>query len=216
MMATEKLSAIMRRKEGGGMIAKKDRPFIPGLEPEAKRQRISGLSMHRFFLAVKPDAAAIEQANEVTLRLMRENGLVGTPLKPKNLHISLPMVWEGAEFPNDIAETVSARVQAVRMPPFEIILDMAMSFRQPKRYVLVLGTTRSIANLYGLNRQLVTASGSKARGSSFNPHMTLLYADRPVEKQPVEPVRWMAGEFVLIHSYVGLGRHETVGRWPLR
>ena len=198
------------------MAEKKHRPFIPGLEPAGKRQRAGEASTHRFFLAVKPDAAAIEQAGDIALRLMRENGLAGTPLKPKNLHISLPLICEGPEIPDDLSETVSARVQQVRMPPFEIILDMAMSFRGAKRYVLVLGTMRSIANIYALNRQLVLANGSKARGTSFNPHMTLLYADRPVEKQPVEPVRWMVREFVLIHSFVGLGRHEIGASWPLR
>jgi len=191
-------------------------PFLPGLGSEPRRHRTTEPPKHRAFLALKPDDAAAGQASETTLRLMRENGLAGKPLKPGNFHISLPMIGEGAAFPADLVKNVSARVQAVRMPPFEIILDMAMSFRQPKRYILVLGTTRSIANIYGLNRQLLTAIGSKMRGNAFNPHMTLSYTDRPVEKQPVEPIRWTAREFVLIHSFIGQGRHEIVARWPLR
>jgi len=193
-----------------------DQPFLPGFGPGPKRGRTTEPPKHRAFLALKPDDPAAEQAGEMAFHLMRANGLAGKPLKPKNFHISLPLIWEGAQFPAGLREIVSSRVQSVRMPPFEIVLDMAMSFRQLKQYVLVLGTTRSVANIYELNRQLVMAIGSKARNGSFNPHMTLLYADRPLEKQPVEPLRWTAREFVLIHSFIGQGRHEIVGRWPLR
>lgn len=193
-----------------------DQSFLPGLVPERKRRRPAEPSLDRFFLALKPDPMAAGEACEAALRLKREYGLAGTPLKPQNFHISLPLVWDGDDAPADLAETVSAQVQAVRMPAFEIVLDMAMCFRQSKRYVLVLGTTRSVAHIYGLNRQLVLATRRGTGKASFMPHMTLLYADKPVEKQPVEPIRWMAREFVLVHSFVGLGRHETVAHWPLR
>jgi 2'-5' RNA ligase len=43
-----------------------------------------------------------------------------------------------------------------------------------------------------------------------------MYPAQFVEKQPVDPIRWRAGEFVLIDSLQGHGRHEIVGRWPLR
>jgi 2'-5' RNA ligase len=192
----------------------KDQPFIPGLSPE--RQRGAGRAKHKVFLAVKPDTTATGQAEERTLQLMDEYRLAGTPLRTDNLHISLPLIFEGDEVPSGIAETVSARVQAIRMPPFEIILDMAMTFRLPKQHVLVLSTAGSIANIYNLNRQLIMAGGAKATGGAFNPHMSLLYTDQPVRKQLIEPVRWTVREFVLVHSFVGLGRHETMARWPLR
>ena len=198
------------------MTGATDPPFLPGLGPEPGRHRTTEPPKHRAFLALKPDDVTAGQAGELALRLMCANGVAGKLLKPQNFHISLPLVWEGAEFPTDLGEMVSARIRAIRMAPFEIMLDMAMSFRQPTRHVLVLGTTRSVADIYALNRQLVMAMGSKVRGGSFNPHMTLLYANRPVEKQPVEPLRWTAREFVLIHSFIGLGRHEIVARWPLR
>lgn len=192
----------------------KDQPFIPGLAPE--RKRAVGRAKHKIFLAVKPDATATEEAEERTLRLMDEYRLAGVPLKPDNLHISLPLIFEGDEVPNGIEEFVSARVQAVRMSPFEVVLDVAMTFRLPKQHVLVLSSAGSIANIYNLNRHLIMAGGAKATGGSFNPHMSLLYTDRPVRKQSIEPVRWTVREFVLVHSFVGLGRHETVARWPLR
>ena len=86
--------------------ATKDQPFIPGLAPE--RQRTAGRAKHKIFLAVKPDAIATEQAEDRTLRLIDEYGLAGTPLKPSNLHISLPLIFLGDEVPNGIEEFVSA------------------------------------------------------------------------------------------------------------
>jgi 2'-5' RNA ligase len=46
--------------------------------------------------------------------------------------------------------------------------------------------------------------------------MTLLYTDTFVERQAIAPVRWQVKEFLLIHSFVGEGRQEILGRWPLR
>jgi 2'-5' RNA ligase len=46
----------------------------------------------------------------------------------------------------------------------------------------------------------------------FTPHVTMLYAERRVEECPIEPIRWMVNEFVLIHSRNG---HTHLARWPL-
>jgi len=191
-----------------------DQPFFPGFEPE--RRSDAAFPAHRFYLALKPDGSAAEKASETALRLKYENQLAGNPLKRGNFHISLPLLWEGEKPPGDLVEILSTRMQTVRRPPFEIVLDMAMSFRQARRHLLVLGTTRSVANIYELNRQLVFANGFRTRRGSFNPHMTLLYTDKLVEKQPIEPIRWTAREFVLIHSFVGLGRQEIAACWPLQ
>lgn len=198
------------------MTDETDQPFLPGLEPERKRHRATELPNHRAFLALKPDDPAAERASEITLRLKREYRLAGKPLKRENYHISLPMIYEGDEFPADLPEIASARFQAIRMPPFEITLDKVMSFGRSERHVLVLGTTRSLANIYGLYRRIVMESGLKVREGSFNPHMTILRTDGFVREQAIEPIRWEAREFVLVHSFPRLGRHETVARWPLR
>jgi 2'-5' RNA ligase len=120
------------------------------------------------------------------------------------------------EPPADLAELASVYAQAIRKEPFEVVFDMAVSFRRTDGYCLVLGDRRGAAGIYALQRQLVTRFQSVIRAGSLTPHMTLLYTDKFVEKQPIEPIRWMAREFVLIHSYVGLGRHEIAARWPLR
>ena len=43
----------------------------------------------------------------------------------------------------------------------------------------------------------------------------MLYDDRLVAWQAVEPVRWTVREFVLMHSLLGQHRHVPLARWPL-
>lgn len=49
----------------------------------------------------------------------------------------------------------------------------------------------------------------------FKPHVTLLYDAKNIPEHPVHPVGWTVSELVLVRSYVGLGRHEHLARWPL-
>ena len=48
-----------------------------------------------------------------------------------------------------------------------------------------------------------------------DPHLTLLYDAKSISQHPEGPVSWMVDELVLVRSYVGLGRHEHLARWPL-
>jgi 2'-5' RNA ligase len=50
----------------------------------------------------------------------------------------------------------------------------------------------------------------------FTPHVTLLYDGMSVAEQPVDPISWTVGEFVLVHSLLGQTRHIILDRWPLR
>ena len=51
---------------------------------------------------------------------------------------------------------------------------------------------------------------------TLTPHMTLLCDGLLLPASEVEPAGWTAREFVLIHSFVGLGCHNVLGRWPLK
>jgi 2'-5' RNA ligase len=51
--------------------------------------------------------------------------------------------------------------------------------------------------------------------SRSTPHMTLLYDDRSIPEQFVEPVVWTVQEFVLIRSLMGQSHHIEFDRWPL-
>jgi 2'-5' RNA ligase len=51
--------------------------------------------------------------------------------------------------------------------------------------------------------------------SGNSPHITLLYDKRLIPEHAIEPVRWTAGEIVLVESHVGEGRYSFLGRWNL-
>jgi 2'-5' RNA ligase len=194
-----------------------DQPYFKGFEP-APQLAIDPLARrkHKFFFALRPDGPAVEAAMAVSRKLRHAHGLTGTVLKCENLHVTLFPLLECDEPPADLCEVASAGVQAIRAKPFDIVFDMARSFHLKRGYCLVLGDTRGATGIYELQRRFVMRFSPHARAGSLTPHMTLMYPAQPVEKQPVDPVRWRAGEFVLVDSLQGQGWHEIVGRWPLR
>jgi RNA 2',3'-cyclic 3'-phosphodiesterase len=110
---------------------------------------------------------------------------------------------------------------AVRLPPFEVVFDYAMSFdrRKPDR-PFVLRTGVSVTGLTRLQRVLGQAMREaglrKLVSMNFTPHMTLLYDKRLVPELPIEHLSWTVRDFVLIHSLIGCGKHVHLARWPLR
>lgn len=46
--------------------------------------------------------------------------------------------------------------------------------------------------------------------------MTLFRGRRDLGEHAIEELRWVARDFVLIHSLHGLGKHEILARWPLQ
>lgn len=50
----------------------------------------------------------------------------------------------------------------------------------------------------------------------FNPHVTLGYPVGQPFSRAISTVNWSVDEFILVHSHVGLTRHDLFGRWPLR
>jgi RNA 2',3'-cyclic 3'-phosphodiesterase len=194
-----------------------DQLYFEGFEPAAKPATgISAPKKHKFFFALRPNDAAAYAAASALQELRRGQRLTGSVVKRENLHVTLFPFWECDEPPADLVEVASALVQAISAKPFEITFDMAMSFRRKGGFILVLGSTRGCAGLYDLQRRFVMRLSPRARVGSLTPHMTLMYPAQFVEKQPIDPIRWRADEFVLIDSWHGLGRHDIVGRWPLR
>ena len=58
--------------------------------------------------------------------------------------------------------------------------------------------------------------GIPAEKTTFTPHITLSYDKHEVEEEAlIAPIKWTVREFVLIKSFIGKGRYEVLGRWPL-
>jgi 2'-5' RNA ligase len=172
------------------------------------------------FFAIVPSPEAAAQIEERARAFHAELGLKGRPLATEHFHITLYYLGAHAGVPQGIFAKASETAAAVHMAPFEITVDLAMSFSgKSHSRPLVLCSSKPLA---GLNTfQLALSAAIRKAGlvhwvqPSFIPHVTLLYDGRRVPKQAVEPIRWTAREFVLVRSHLGLSRHETLARWPL-
>jgi 2'-5' RNA ligase len=133
------------------------------------------------------------------------------------LHVTLRLVGNYAGLPASVVEAAKLAGDAVAMTPFDIALSHTASFGggavvlrggEGSEALIALGNAIGVA--------MMKAGLKSPSAQSRTPHMTLLY-DRAssVAEEPVEPLRWTAREFVLVHSRVGLTDHKALARWPL-
>ncbi|QNQ09171.1 2'-5' RNA ligase family protein [Sphingomonas alpina] len=170
------------------------------------------LVYHRPFYALRPSIAAaqeIDRRSAIEARGARR-------ILIDHLHLTLAMTDDHSAFPRDIIDRMMMIGAAVAAEPVEILLEvMAGSNRS-----VALRPRRASSVLKGLQRRItdaMRAQGVPERdgGYRFSPHVTLFYRDGRPFNERIDPIGWVAGELVLIHSLVGRTRHEVLGRWPL-
>lgn len=191
--------------------------ILPGFEPSAKL----ALPADNLFLACIPPTGVVQLLGERTQQWRRDHGLRGKALAPSCLHVSLHSLGAHHGVPPCFVDAVNLAVAPVVLPPFEIGFDRALSFTNRRRMrPFVLRASKDTMMLNALHRALgeaVTRAGLGRRVTrQFTPHMTLLYDRQLVAERSVEGVSWTVSEFVLVHSFVGRGRHDHLARWPLR
>jgi 2'-5' RNA ligase len=189
---------------------------FPGLEAPPARQPTDAL-----FLAFVPPAAQIVLIGDLTRQLRNDHGLRGKPLAPSCLHVSLHSLGAYYGLPPRLVDAVGVAVSVVSMPPFEVSFDRALSFsnrRGTRPFVLRAGGDISALNAF--HRAMARAMTKAGLGwwvrPHFTPQMTLLYDRCLVGERTIETFGWTVTEFVLVHSFVGQGRHVRLARWPLR
>ena len=172
----------------------------------------------RLFFALMPEAPAAAQAGELVETLRGACRLTGRALPPKRLHVSLHHVGDFAGLPDDVVARAKQAGDGLKQQGFAIRFERAGSFLRKQRTLpLVLrggaGVIPLIAFQDALGKALTYAGFRPA--SHYTPHMTLLYDSRYVEARDVPPVEWSAKDFVLIRSFIGKSRYETLGHWAL-
>ena len=175
----------------------------------------------RLFFALQPSAAACAQITALGEALRQTHGLHSKLIAPERLHITLHHLGDHAGVPADLVEAAGRAAARMVCPPFDVVLDHAMSFRMRRdKAPFVLRTAEGQDGaLMDFQRELGLAMAREGLGHSvdvrFTPHVTLTYAPRELPESPVEPVRWTVREFVLIHSLLGKTEHRVLGRWSL-
>jgi len=195
-------------------------PIQPSLFDEAAAPP----AIDRLFLALFPPAPAVAEIGQLTQQLRTAHGFTDKATAPDRLHLTLHHLGDHAGLRTDIVRAASEAAATVRVPPFALRLDRVLSFKaRPGNAPLVLAAAErsdEVAALKAFNlvlgQALMRAGLGRWLKSDFKPHVTLLYSAQQLPVQPVEPIGWTAGEFVLVHSLIGKTQHTVLGRWPLR
>ncbi len=166
---------------------------------------------HRLFFALRPPPDVAVHIGELRDAVRVRGSRVGD----ERLHVTLFLGEDHPALPPDLAERAIEAASGIVEAPFYVLFDRLVGGGGPT----VLVPSEPLPALTAFQRQLavaMTEGGLVPRPDwTFRPHVTLLYGNRCTTDAPVEPLSWLVGEFVLVHSFVGEGRHVTLARWPL-
>jgi 2'-5' RNA ligase len=174
----------------------------------------------KLFFSIFPDPQTAARIGQLARHLRREYGFKGQPLPTPRLHCTLCDVDDRKAAWHSIVVKAQEAATNATSPPFRVSLNGVMSFASKKaHYPLVLvgddgivGLTRLYSSLYTAMRRV----GLRRRESSdFTPHVTMLYDSQCIGEQAVEPICWTVNEIVLVLSYVGKTKYQSLGRWQL-
>ena len=171
------------------------------------------------FFALQPDAQAAERIVGLAGELRRRHGLRGRATPASRLHLSLNFIGAFRGPPTRaVMEKAAALAGKVSSPAFAVTLNHVESWKGDPHPLVLLGDEGVIgAELLhrAIHKALVSGTMAPRREPAFWPHVSLLWDKAEARREFVEPVSWMAREFVLLDSPYGEGRHEVLGRWPL-
>lgn len=175
----------------------------------------------RLFFGLLPDPETAGRAVRLADRFIRDRRLAGRPLRRDRLHVSLHHVGDYTRLKSRFLFAASRAAEAVSMHPFELTFRRIGGFEGPPlgrrpgaRPLVLFADGGAVAGLHARLGAAMERCGLRA-GPGLTPHMTLFYGAETVPVEPVEPIRFAVGDFVLIHSALGLGRYTVVERWPL-
>ncbi|HZZ33878.1 MAG TPA: hypothetical protein VFE10_17980 [Phenylobacterium sp.] len=151
--------------------------------------------------------------------LRQRHGLKGRPAPAARLHLALNFVGTFRGPPTRaVMEKAASLADRVSGAPFRVTLNRAESLEGDPHPLALLGDEGVIGVelLQGaIHKALVGGAMAPRRPPEFLPHVSLLWDKAEAPRQIVEPVSWMARDFVMLDSPQGEGRQEILGRWPL-
>ncbi len=136
------------------------------------------------------------------------------------LHLSLNFVGDVPRPADQIGHGKGrlAGRQGRHAAPFAVTLNQVESWKGELHPLVLLGDEGVIGVQLlhaAIHKALVAGTMAPRREPELWPHVSLLWDKAQPPREFVEPITWMAREFVLLDSPYGEGRHEVLGRWPL-
>jgi 2'-5' RNA ligase len=177
-------------------------------------------SSHRLFFALWPAAALRKRIATTVAGLERDNAPGGRRLNPDRYHLTLRFLGDFQPLRQSVLDDAIVAAGSIRLPPFDLVLDLAGSF--PKAGVCWLGARTAPATMEQLWNELgraFTSARVQVRSApAFSPHLTVLRdVRRPLPPTPIQPLSWPVREFVLVDSVSGTHpAYRVLGRWPLQ
>ena len=168
------------------------------------------LQGHHLFAAILPSPDAARRIGEM------RNVLGGkSPVADERLHITMGLLPLLEEIDRGIESAACSALSAVRCAPVRVCFDRILT-RSGHTGLIPSETLPALIDLQRkIDRSFLNAGLPFAPLWSFNPHITLLYSGVAAPLEHVDVISWRVDEIVLVHSYVGLSRHEILHRVPL-
>jgi len=168
--------------------------------------------LHRFFFALKPDEITARRTHVFAETELGAKGLLG----PERHHVTMGITDDLTAIPGAMVDALLRAGEAVQAEPFDLVLDR-LTGGHGTVALRPSHVARPLRDLHKRIAEAMAAQGLAMREDwSFSPHETLTYRKGTPFTRRVEGFQWKVTEFVLVHSHVGLHRHDLVGRWPLR
>lgn len=171
----------------------------------------------RLFFAIPLPPETAEQIARLGSHLRHQHGLRGDIVDQQRLHITLHHFDDYNGLPPGIVSMAKTAASGLKVAPFDVVFDRAVSFKNSHAFVLRGGNelTALLSFRQALSVEMIKTGLRDFAKSPFTPHVTLQYDDRLVDEHAIEPVRWTVNEFVLVHSLIGKHEHRHLARWPL-
>jgi 2'-5' RNA ligase len=148
--------------------------------------------------------------------IKRDNGIFAKGIPIKRFHISLCGIGKYIRIPSYVSFAVTRAAERIDLPSFEVVLYRAVTFpgfRPDRRPTVLLAESKELRELGNMLFGRLRQEGLKV-GELVTPHMTLFYSARAIRPVDIEPIRFRADRFHLIHSERGLTKYNVLGSWP--
>lgn len=169
--------------------------------------------VENIFLALKPPIGIAEVIEGRARSISRDLRLGRNLMDAGRLHVTVVGFREGRSRVAARIKWIDEMMAGFKAAALEVVLPLLSCFGGDS---IVLRADRSKA----VERLRQTVIGklwgrASADAQSFEAHMTICHSHRRFSDVPVEPIPWSATELVLIRSFIGHRRHETICSWPL-
>jgi RNA 2',3'-cyclic 3'-phosphodiesterase len=176
--------------------------------------------VHRLFFALWPDDSARDGIEAAAGELRRTHAPRGRWIGRHRYHLTLQFLGDAPMLREDVANAAMRAAESVRAHAFDLVLDVAGSFRNRSIpwWVGCDRTPPALQQLFDTLGAALLRNGVRIEsGKGLVPHVTVLRdAETALPTTLIAPVRWPVREFVLVHSVLGRkSAYHLLGRWPL-